>query len=556
MILAFVTAIFLFSINAQAQNTVGLIQYETGNTEGYILFSPISSTKTYLIDKCGKKINDWSSNYRPGLSVSLLSNGDLFRTGLVNSSYFGTGGGKGGILERFSWAGQLRWTYKISDSLQCQHHDAMVLPNGNILAIVWERISLSQATQAGKNPSVSTQLNNQELWSEKIIELKPSGSDQAVIVWQWRAWDHLVQEFDQTKSNFGTVRQHPELIDVNYVVQGPPSNSDWLHFNSIDFDTLNNQIIVSSHNFQEFWIIDHSTTLTQASGHTGGRFGKGGDLLYRWGNPVSYQRGTISDQKLFKQHHAHFIPSGFQNAGKVLVFNNGVNRPGGNYSSVDIIDIFRAGFPYTINSSSPFLPEKVDWSYSAPIPSMFYATNIGGALALPFGALLITDGPSGEFFEIDSTGKIVWEYINPVNATGPVTQGTKPTQNTVFRAEFYPLTFSAFNGIDLTPKKEIEINPTPPSSCTLLNDIENQNFIGFELFPNPAETEQKVMIRYHMNKEVKFSIMNELGQEVYSTSISIVNQPANIVLPQLRSGVYYVRLYHGEGSAIKKITIF
>ncbi|HMW39143.1 MAG TPA: hypothetical protein PKD57_07050, partial [Saprospiraceae bacterium] len=82
MILAFVTAIFLFSINAQAQNTVGLIQYETGNTEGYILFSPISSTKTYLIDKCGKKINDWSSNYRPGLSVSLLSNGDLFRTGL------------------------------------------------------------------------------------------------------------------------------------------------------------------------------------------------------------------------------------------------------------------------------------------------------------------------------------------------------------------------------------------------------------------------------------------------------------------------------------------
>jgi hypothetical protein len=41
--------------NVNAQTTVGLIQ-NNGNTisDGYTLFSPMSSFNSYLIDRCGK----------------------------------------------------------------------------------------------------------------------------------------------------------------------------------------------------------------------------------------------------------------------------------------------------------------------------------------------------------------------------------------------------------------------------------------------------------------------------------------------------------------------
>ncbi|MBK9980832.1 MAG: aryl-sulfate sulfotransferase [Saprospiraceae bacterium] len=368
--LAFFLAI-LASVNLLAQSTIGVTQYDNLNTDGYVLFSGISSNQTYLVDKCGRKINQWSSNYKPGLSVSLLPNGDLFRTGLSASSSFGMGGGKGGILEKYSWGGSLLWSYIISDINQCQHHDAIVLPNGNVLAIVWERKISSQALQAGKNPAVTSLLSNQEVWSEKIIELQPIGTNSANIIWEWKAWDHLVQDFDNTKDNFGAVNQHPELLNVNYVLQGPPTNSDWLHINSIDFDSANNRILLSSHSFEEFWIIDHSTTTAEAASHSGGNAGKGGDLLYRWGNPITYGRGVAGDHKLFKQHHASFIKSGFPNAGKVLVFNNGVNRPGGNYTSIDIVDISQAGNPFTIGTTTPYLPESAFGHILQPLQPHF-----------------------------------------------------------------------------------------------------------------------------------------------------------------------------------------
>jgi len=40
----------------------------------------------------------------------------------------------------------------------------------------------------------------------------------------------------------------------------------------------------------------HSTTRAEAAGHTGRRSGKGGDLLYCWGNPRTYRAGTKADQ--------------------------------------------------------------------------------------------------------------------------------------------------------------------------------------------------------------------------------------------------------------------
>ena len=36
-------------------------------------------------------------------------------------------------------------------------------------------------------------------WPTHFIELQPDGSGSATIVWEWHMWDHLVQDFDNTK---------------------------------------------------------------------------------------------------------------------------------------------------------------------------------------------------------------------------------------------------------------------------------------------------------------------------------------------------------------------
>ena len=76
----------------------------------------------------------------------------------------------------------------------------------------------------------------------------------------------------------------------------------------------------------EIYIIDHSTTTLEASEHSGGNSGMGGDILYRWGNPEAYRAGTNNDQKLFGQHDVQWIESNRPNSGELIVFNNGNGR--------------------------------------------------------------------------------------------------------------------------------------------------------------------------------------------------------------------------------------
>lgn len=437
------------------QRTVGLIANQPGCESGYILFAPSFGDTTYLIDKCGYRIHQWASNYTPGLSAYLLDDGSLLRTGRIIGPGFNAGG-KGGIIERFDWNGQLMWSYLLCDSTQCQHHDLRPLPNGNILVLAWELKSQAEVLSAGRD--TSTFSNN--LWSEKVVELEPVGTNGANIVWEWHVWDHLMQSLDSSRSGYTVLNQHPELININY----PPlqsGTSDWLHCNSLDYNPALDQIIISSHNNCEFWIIDHSTTTTEAASHSGGRYGRGGDLLYRWGNPEAYDRGTVADRKLFGQHYPHWIVTGTQDTGSIMVFNNGPGRPSGNISSVDIIaSAVDASGNYTVPSSGPFAPDSAYWTYMAPTPTDFFALNISGATRLSNGNMLICSGPQGLFFEIDTLKNTVWQYINPVSQGSVVlSQGDAPTMNSVFRCTEYLPGFAGFTGKTLSTGDPVELNP-------------------------------------------------------------------------------------------------
>jgi hypothetical protein len=369
---------------------------------GQILFAPMYSTTTYLIDNTGAVNHTWSSNYFPGEAVRWLGDGTILRT--IKVEFSGSGGSGGGV-QKVQWDGTVVWDFRYNTNGYLSHHDIMPLPNGNVLMIAWETKTRTEATNAGRDPN---SFIGDTFMPDHIIEVKPTGPTNGDIVWEWHVWDHLIQDYDSSKTNYGVVADHPELIDINYGIN--PVISDWLHSNSIDYNEKFNQILISVRNFNEIWVVDHSTTTAEAAGHIGGNSGKGGDLLYRWGNPEAYRAGTTSDEKLFYQHDATWIETGCPGEGDILVFNNGANRPGSHYSTVDeIAPPVNDNGEYYLEPGSPYEPESLTWSYIGSPPVNFYSAGISGAQRLKDGNTLICNGIAGKFFEVTPSGTTVWQ---------------------------------------------------------------------------------------------------------------------------------------------------
>lgn len=534
-------AFFIFTPTVlKAQNTVGTITNTENSFNGYTLFT--SEKETYLINNCGEVINQWSSDYPPGNAVYLLEDGSLLRACKIenNSIVFG---GTGGRIEKFNWEGDLIWSYNYSDSNKVQHHDIYPLPNGNILVLAATVISSTEAIEAGRDPS---KLTNERLFNEQIIEIEPAGLNNANIIWEWNIKDHLIQEFDATKNNYGIVSENPQLLDINYL-GGLSGNENWLHVNSIQYNEDLDQIVLSSRHMNEIYIIDHSTTTSQAASNTGGLYGKGGDFLYRWGNPEAYNQGTQDDRKLFGQHYPHWIPEGLPNAGRLIMFNNGFGR------SPSYSEVFITTPPtdsegvYTYTPNTAYGPDFVNYTYTDPNnQTNFFSRILSSAQMLPNGNILICDGDSGYFFEIDNNENIVWEYINPVHTLGIMSQGDNPDDfpNIVFRAIKYAQDYPAFIGKDLTPTNPIELN-ADISNCSLLS-TEDLAANNLKIYPNPT---QGIIYFKNGNTPInRIEIYNLLGAQVKN-----IQNSNTINLSNIESGVYLAKIYSNKKTITKKI---
>jgi hypothetical protein len=209
-------------------------------------------------------------------------------------------------------------------------------------------------------------------------------------------------------------------------------------------------------------VLDHSTTTQEAAGHRGGKLGKGGDLVYRWGNPAAYQRGTMQDKQLVQQHDAQWIPEGSPGAGHMTIFNNGYDR---GWSSVEEIVLpLEARSGYTLADGRAYGPGKPVWHYEAKNRTDFFSSEISGAQRLPNGNTLICAGIVGNLFEITPAGEMVWQYVNPMVRQGILAQGELPGKdmrghlwNAVFKAHRYAPDDPGLAGRDLTPQGVIEL---------------------------------------------------------------------------------------------------
>jgi len=433
-----------------ATQGVGLLRNDPGAFAGYTLVSPLQSTSTFLIDLNGRVVKAWETGSTPASLAYLLESGNLLRAGLAPNAPFGRTAGGGGKMQEYDWNGELVWDFTYGTATSTQHHDFARLPNGNVLLLVKERKTAAEAIAAGRIPST---VEGAEVQPDALIEIKPVGKNGGEVVWEWHLWDHLIQDHDKDKANYGDVAAHPERVDINFnVVAGRRANPDWTHANAVAYNADLDQVMLSLRNFGEIWIIDHSTTTQEAAGRTGGRSGKGGDLLYRWGNPRVYRAGSAEDQQLFGQHDAHWIPKGLPGAGNVLIFNNGDTRPAGRYSTVEEIVLpVDAKGRYALGPDKKFGPARPVWSYSAPNPTDFYSANISGAQRLPNGNTLICSGAPGIIFEVTPEKNVVWQYNLPAFGS----RGGANARN-VFRAYRFAPGFQGLVGKPLVPGKALE----------------------------------------------------------------------------------------------------
>lgn len=368
----------------------------------YTLYS--MSTTSKLVDTTGTAtgtttgtaFKTWSGlTGNSAYGSYLLPGGSLLRT--IKSGTL-SGGGMTGRLQIVNKSGTITWDYTYASSTYNLHHDVCPMMNGNFLVICYVVKTAAEATAAGSTSNISIQ-------SEKIMEIKPNGLNGADIVWEWHVWDHLVQNVDASKANYqSSIVNHPELLNINY-----KTSKDWLHMNGIDYNPVLDQIVWSSHNLNEIYVIDHSTTTAEAASHSGGNAGKGGDFLYRWGNPAAY--GATGTAVLNVVHDAHWVPEGYPNGGNLVAFNNGGTS---SFSTVDQVTPPLNGYNYNLTLGSAYTPT----SYTSRIVATSKTSNKGNSQQLPNGNTLICVALSGLIYEVNAAGTTLWQ----INAGGDPSQ--------------------------------------------------------------------------------------------------------------------------------------
>jgi len=526
----FIAIFFIISLimpgNVYGQeNTIGVTDISWDATDGYTIFS--AGKRTYIINNCGQVINKWESENNVSNSAYLLDNGNLLRTAAAGGlSYF-----FGGIIEEFNWEGELVWSYEINNDEFIQHHDIEPLPNGNILALCYNFKEPIDAWVAGAQDTL-------EYWSTSIFEIQPLPNNQANIVWEWHLWDHLVQNIDSTRQNYSEIIQ-PELFDINemifpndstfvtvYVDIGP----DWMHMNSIDYNEERDEILLSSRDHNEIFILDHSTSTEEASSHSGGTHDMGGDFIYRFGR-----------EQFYGQHDAHWINRSDYHDDAIVVFNNGFRHDdmSRGYSSVDYL-IPKVGM------NGKYVHDEVD-TFEVLLKldgeDREFSSVMGSAQILDDDRILICNSSGGWFLEFDIDRNLKWKYESPLTFDAANQQGNPNLSPLIFRAKRLSVDHPAFmNDWNLGNPIELDFNIDDCLGITSVDDADLDDYIN--IYPNPTnqhlhiETQETINALYLYDSVGRIHKPNKISSNKWNVqhipsgayiAISMTNQGAKFM---------------------------
>ena len=471
--------------------------------DGYALYSDGGENNVFLIDENGAIAHTWNCAETANYATLLKDNGNIIRGAEITSNTF-FAPATAGLIQELDASANIVWefTYYGANS-HISHHDITLMANGNVLLTAYEVKSPAELTAAGFTHGWFAS----EMWPTHFVEVAQNGTG-GQIVWEWHIWDHMMQDTDAGKPNYGVVANNPQLMDINVDVDGGFGGGDWFHTNGVDYNPTLDQIVFTSRYTSELYIIDHSTTTAEAASHAGGNAGMGGDFLYRWGNPGNY--GSTAARTIpAAVHDPRWIKAGRPDAGYIEFFNN-EGQSNGN-SSIDAINPPLSGFNYTSNG-----PVTYDWRLNC----LTSASGQSSHDRMTNGNTFVNVS-GGYMYEVNSSGTMIWQY-----SEGPYK---------AFRYECAHPGIVALLGND------------PCGLVTGVDEVNENNSLA--VFPNPSNG--KFTIAEGNSKTNLISVFDMYGKQIKTFRNTNV-----IDLTNYESGIYMLKVTKNNGETfMKKVSL-
>lgn len=462
----FTKLLFLFAIIFLANSPTYSQEFD-----GYALYNPNGQNTTFLIDKNGDIAHTWSLARPCNYAVLLMESGNIMR-GAVNQNNSIGGAAVGGLVQEIDPQGNVIWEFVYSTSSYVSHHDITLMPDGNVLLTAWEVKNSTELDAAGYTG------NSNVRYPTHFVEVSQNGTG-GEIVWEWHIWDHLVQDADPNKPNYGVISEHPELMDINVDAGGGGGpgggGGDWFHVNGVHYNAELDLITFSSRFLSEIFIIDHSTTTAEAAGHTGGNSGKGGDFLYRWGKPANY--GISSPQTIAAAvHDARWIPDdGRPRGGYIQFFNNSGSGSG---STVDALELpFAAdGYNFEWTPGTAYGPAEATWRHTC----LDNANGQSASNSMPNGNTFVNLS-NAYMYEVDLDDNLVWQYNSDTQKGFRYTCDHPGIQ--VLIAEGVIEDLCMVSATQDIAKESIEISPNPSTGLFSIKGLPQEHKVkGIQIF--------------------------------------------------------------------------
>ncbi len=373
----------------------GAVQILAEAAAGYVLVP--SGNATQLLDAANTSVKNWTTG---GYTAYLTNTGTLVgQTGNGSAA----AAGFGSLVEKTDASqGSAQKNIWTASGF---HHAHWVMPNGHWLGTVAVKINPKTALAAAGYTGTMT-----SMWDERIQEWDPATK---TVMWEWKASDHTS----------GT--NHPRKFNSNTLFK----NNDPIHINSVVYDSARDLVVMSSHYMNEVLVVDHSTTTAQAATSTGGKYGKGGDLLFRWGSSRNYGGSGAAMSNVV--HGGGVVQGGLPGAGNFTLFGNSDNTV--KHSRWYEVKGQESDTGWVIGSNGEFAADLAfDW-YSA---TGTYESNghYGFGQRLSNGNTFLTFSGSNKLVEVDASKNI---------------QRTVSVTGNVIRSMFYPMGHPALVALGL-----------------------------------------------------------------------------------------------------------